>query len=171
MIQRPELGRIIRAWRASIGLTQEALATVSRWENGRVRPSSLAWKALERLAADRGGPALLGHEPTELGMTHQVAAGVGARREDLQALLPGVHEDGVRQPSGEVSTAEGGRRPRVPHVQDIAAPLVHELGLEAVDTGKESSRLVLDLDVHRAQTDRSDREVKPPARPSGPARR
>ena len=112
MIQRPELGRIIRAWRASIGLTQEALAdaihvtfsTVSRWENGRVRPSSLAWKALERLAADRGGPALLGHEPTELGMTHQVAAGVGARREDLQALLPGVHEDGVRQPSGEVST-------------------------------------------------------------------
>jgi putative transcriptional regulator len=53
---------IIRAWRARTGLTQEGLAhalnvtfsTVSRWENGHVRPSNLAWKALENLAAERG---------------------------------------------------------------------------------------------------------------------
>src|SRR5438552_3972103 len=49
-----DAGRIIRAWRRRIGLTQEGLAqalrvtfsTVSRWENGHVKPSKLAWKAL-----------------------------------------------------------------------------------------------------------------------------
>jgi len=58
----PDVARVIRAWRGRIGLTQESLAhalnvtfsTVSRWENGRVRPSQLAWKALEQLAAERG---------------------------------------------------------------------------------------------------------------------
>jgi len=62
----PDAQRIIRAWRARIGLTQEALAhalsvtfsTVSRWENGHVRPSNLAWKALEELAAERGDSLL-----------------------------------------------------------------------------------------------------------------
>jgi len=57
-----DAGRIIRAWRRRIGLTQEGLAqalsvtfsTVSRWENGHVRPSKLAWKAIEQLAAERG---------------------------------------------------------------------------------------------------------------------
>ena len=60
----PQAGRIIRAWRRRIGLTQEGLAqalnvtfsTVSRWENGHVRPSKLAWKAIEQLAAERGSP-------------------------------------------------------------------------------------------------------------------
>jgi len=59
-----DTGRMIRAWRHRSGLTQEALAqalgvtfsTVSRWENGRVRPSSLAWKALVQVAAERGTP-------------------------------------------------------------------------------------------------------------------
>ena len=59
-----DTGRMIRAWRHRSGLTQEALAqalgvtfsTVSRWENGRVRPSSLAWKALLQVAAERGTP-------------------------------------------------------------------------------------------------------------------
>jgi putative transcriptional regulator len=58
----PDAGRIIRAWRARVGLTQEELAnaldvtfsTVSRWENGHVTPSRLAWRALEQLAAERG---------------------------------------------------------------------------------------------------------------------
>ncbi|SRR6266851_6446495 len=58
----PEAARMIRAWRHRTGLTQEDLAqalgvtfsTVSRWENGHVRPSSLAWKVLEQVAAERG---------------------------------------------------------------------------------------------------------------------
>ncbi len=60
----PDAARIIRAWRHRTGLTQEDLAhalgvtfsTVSRWENGHVRPSSLAWKALVQIAAERGTP-------------------------------------------------------------------------------------------------------------------
>jgi putative transcriptional regulator len=60
----PDAGRIIRFWRRRIGLTQEGLAqalsvtfsTVSRWENGHVRPSKLAWKAIEQLAVERGVP-------------------------------------------------------------------------------------------------------------------
>jgi len=47
-----------------VGLTQEGLAqalsvtfsTVSRWENGHVLPSRLAWRALQRLAVERGAP-------------------------------------------------------------------------------------------------------------------
>ena len=57
-------GRLIREWRRRTGLTQEALAaalgvtfsTISRWENGHVAPSKLAWRALRQLAADRGCP-------------------------------------------------------------------------------------------------------------------
>jgi putative transcriptional regulator len=183
-----DAGRIIRVWRERIGLTQEGLAdalyvtfsTVSRWENGHVKPSNLAWKAVERVAAEHGSvlpgehapvAALLDHERTELRMPEYVAAGVGARRDDLHALPPGVREDGVGQPGGEVPTAERRRRPRVPHVQGVAAPFVDELGLDSVDTNEESPGLVLDLDVHRAQRDRRASDVKPSAWPSGPARR
>jgi len=63
-----DVAPIIRTWRRRVGLTQEGLAqalslsfsTVSRWENGRVKPSRLAWRALERLAAERGTPLLNG---------------------------------------------------------------------------------------------------------------
>ena len=56
----PTTGAVIRAWRRRIGLTQEALAaalsvtfsTVSRWENGHVQPSNLAWRALIQLATE-----------------------------------------------------------------------------------------------------------------------
>lgn len=59
-----EAARVIREWRRRLGLTQEALAqalnvtfsTVSRWENGHVLPSRLAWRALQQLAAERGCP-------------------------------------------------------------------------------------------------------------------
>jgi len=59
-----QAGEVIRAWRRRVGLTQEGLAqalsvtfsTVSRWENGHVRPSKLAWRALEQLATERGVP-------------------------------------------------------------------------------------------------------------------
>ena len=69
----PQAGRIIRAWRRRIGLTQEGLAqalsvtfsTVSRWENGHVRPSKLAWKAIEQLATERGSP--LADDPPDNG--------------------------------------------------------------------------------------------------------
>ena len=57
-------GRVIRAWRRRTGLTQEGLAqalsvtfsTVSRWENGHVLPSKLAWRALQQLADERSCP-------------------------------------------------------------------------------------------------------------------
>jgi putative transcriptional regulator len=60
--REPHLGQFVRGWRSRAGLTQEGLAhalsvtfsTVSRWENGHVRPSKLAWKAIERLARERG---------------------------------------------------------------------------------------------------------------------
>lgn len=56
--------RVIRAWRQRTGLTQEGLAqalsvtfsTVSRWENGHVLPSKLAWRAIQQLAAARACP-------------------------------------------------------------------------------------------------------------------
>ena len=59
-----DAGRIIRAWRQRAGLTQEGLAqalsvtfsTVSRWENGHVLPSKLAWRALTQLADERACP-------------------------------------------------------------------------------------------------------------------
>ena len=61
-VSPPDASRMIRAWRQRTGLTQEHLAhslgvtfsTVSRWENGHVRPSGLAWKALVRVAAEHG---------------------------------------------------------------------------------------------------------------------
>jgi putative transcriptional regulator len=70
LAQRPSAGpprdaaTVIRAWRRRAGLTQEGLAqalsvtfsTVSRWENGHVLPSKLAWRALQRLATERGCP-------------------------------------------------------------------------------------------------------------------
>jgi putative transcriptional regulator len=59
-----DAGKLIRAWRHRAGLTQEGLAhslsvtfsTVSRWENGHVLPSRLAWRALQQLAAERSCP-------------------------------------------------------------------------------------------------------------------
>jgi DNA-binding transcriptional regulator YiaG len=60
----PNVAHVIQAWRRRAGITQEQLAhalnvtfsTVSRWENGHVRPSKLAWRALERLAAEMHCP-------------------------------------------------------------------------------------------------------------------
>jgi putative transcriptional regulator len=62
LLREPHLGQLVRGWRRRAGLTQEGLAhalsvtfsTVSRWENGHVRPSKLAWNAIERLAQERG---------------------------------------------------------------------------------------------------------------------
>src|ERR1041384_4057599 len=59
-----DAGRLIWLWRQRVGLTQEALAgalsvtfsTVSRWENGHVQPSRLAWRAITQLAAERNCP-------------------------------------------------------------------------------------------------------------------
>ena len=58
----PPAGHFLRGWRRRAGLTQEGLAqalsvtfsTVSRWENDHVRPSKLAWKAIKRVARERG---------------------------------------------------------------------------------------------------------------------
>jgi len=59
-----DAGQRIRAWRLRSGLTQEELAralsvtfaSVSRWENGHVVPSKLAWRALRDLAQQVGSP-------------------------------------------------------------------------------------------------------------------
>jgi len=67
-----DVAQVIRDWRHGTALTQEELAhalnvaftTVSRWENGHVKPSKLAWQALQRLAAARGCP-LVPKEPDE----------------------------------------------------------------------------------------------------------
>jgi transcriptional regulator with XRE-family HTH domain len=64
VLEAPESARLIRAWRRRLGFTQEALAqalnvtfsTVSRWENGHVLPSKLAWRAMRNLAAEQGVP-------------------------------------------------------------------------------------------------------------------
>src|SRR5262245_44963229 len=68
----PDVAHMIRVWRHRTGLTQKHLAhalgvtfsTVSRWENGHVRPSSLAWKALVQIAAERGSPFVKGGDST-----------------------------------------------------------------------------------------------------------
>ena len=62
MIPPYDAARTIRSWRQRMGLTQDELAkalsvtfsTVSRWENGHVQPSPLAWREMAKLAAVRG---------------------------------------------------------------------------------------------------------------------
>lgn len=68
-LKQPEAGRFIRELRQLTGLTQEQFGlrvgvsyeTVSRWENGRMQPSSLAFRQLQQLAQEFGeaGKALL----------------------------------------------------------------------------------------------------------------
>jgi putative transcriptional regulator len=62
LLKQPEVGRFIRELRQLTGLTQEQFGlrvgvsyeTVSRWENGRMQPSSLAFKQLEQLVQELG---------------------------------------------------------------------------------------------------------------------
>jgi len=69
-----DAGQRIRAWRLRSGLTQEELAralsvtfaSVSRWENGHVVPSKLAWRALRDLAAQVGTPLDTGAAVSEV---------------------------------------------------------------------------------------------------------
>lgn len=57
-----EAARLVRELRARLGLTQEKMAarlgvtfpTVNRWENGRARPSPLAFKQIQDLLVDLG---------------------------------------------------------------------------------------------------------------------
>lgn len=60
LIKQPEVGHFVRALRQLTELTQGQFAdqlgvayeTVSRWENGRMQPSPLAFKQLEQLALE-----------------------------------------------------------------------------------------------------------------------
>ena len=70
LLTQPEAGYFVRALRQLSGLTQGQFAerlgvsyeTVSRWENGKMQPSSLALRQLERLALDLNqGQTLLEH--------------------------------------------------------------------------------------------------------------
>ena len=67
-----EVAQRIVVLRRALGVTQERLAsligvtfsTVSRWENGHVRPSRLAWSQLRQLARENGlDPTNLGWSP------------------------------------------------------------------------------------------------------------
>ena len=57
LLKQPEIGRFVRELRQLTGLTQEQFGLqigvsyemVSRWENGRMQPSSLALRQLERI--------------------------------------------------------------------------------------------------------------------------
>lgn len=67
----------VKSFRASLGLTQQALAdrlslsfaTVNRWENGQTRPSQLSWNQLRQLEKDLSEVALSedheAHRPAE----------------------------------------------------------------------------------------------------------
>ena len=68
--KQPEVGQFVRSLRQLTNLTQGQFAnqlgvsyeTVSRWENGRMQPSPLAFKQLERLALELNqGQVLLEH--------------------------------------------------------------------------------------------------------------
>jgi putative transcriptional regulator len=68
-MERESIPHCIEALRRALGLTQERLAhvlgvtfsTVSRWENGHVKPSRLAWTQLRGLALHHGlDPDVLG---------------------------------------------------------------------------------------------------------------
>ena len=61
-MQQEDVAQRIVVLRRALGVTQERLAsligvtfsTVSRWENGHVRPSRLAWTQLRMLAREHG---------------------------------------------------------------------------------------------------------------------
>lgn len=69
LLKQPEVGQFVRELRQLVGLTQEQFGmkigvsyeTISRWENGKMQPSSLALKQLEHLVQESGdaGKALL----------------------------------------------------------------------------------------------------------------
>jgi|ERR1051325_6979398 transcriptional regulator with XRE-family HTH domain len=88
-----DAGRLIRLWRRRVGLTQEGLAgalsvtfsTVSRWENGHVQPSKLAWRAITQLAAERNCP--LDHPDDGDGVT------AGEDRPRAQPRMAAVTDD------------------------------------------------------------------------------
>jgi putative transcriptional regulator len=58
----PDIPRLVRELRERTGLTQEKFAaklgvtfpTINRWENGRAKPSPLAWQKLEELLRSMG---------------------------------------------------------------------------------------------------------------------
>ncbi len=61
-MKQPQIGKLIRELRQTIGLTQEEFAaevgvvypTVNRWENGHAQPSSMALKLIEMKLEDLG---------------------------------------------------------------------------------------------------------------------
>lgn len=59
-MNQPEVGKLIRELRLTLGLTQEQLAaalgvtysTINRWENGRSKPSPLAMEKIEQMVKE-----------------------------------------------------------------------------------------------------------------------
>src|SRR5439155_23944189 len=103
----PDAGHIVRAFRLRVGFTEEELAhalgisfsTVSRWENGHMKPSGLAWEALGKLAAENGTPLLV--------ESSDVATTEGSRVDRLSRGSPERHRvQRLREPVCGVHHAE-----------------------------------------------------------------
>jgi DNA-binding XRE family transcriptional regulator len=62
LMNETDISALLREFRRRLGLTQEQLAaklgvtfvTINRWENGRTKPSPLAWKQIETLLRESG---------------------------------------------------------------------------------------------------------------------
>lgn len=61
-LKQPKMGKLIRALRLELGLTQEQFAlhlgvvypTINRWENGHAQPSPMALRLIEQQLIDLG---------------------------------------------------------------------------------------------------------------------
>ena len=62
LMSESDISKLMHELRHRLGLTQEQFAarlgvtfpTINRWENGRTKPSPLAWKQIEGLLRDLG---------------------------------------------------------------------------------------------------------------------
>lgn len=63
-LKQPQIGKVIRALRLELGMTQEQFAgqlgvvypTVNRWENEHAQPSPMALRLIEQKLIDLGEP-------------------------------------------------------------------------------------------------------------------
>src|SRR5438552_14817330 len=84
-----------------------------------------------------------------LSLPTEVAPRIRAGGDDAEALRARVGESRLREARRDLAPAQRGRREGVLQVEQIAAPLVDERRLRAVQPHDEAPRLVLDAHLHR----------------------